>query len=321
MKSNQVKYGQLVQELANDYNKGRDSYPLSLGAAYELMLHDVRHQDSRQQSHGSPGMAFNTVGGSEMVSATNTQPNPRPDVTCHKCGKVGHFSNKCAEDKHANGTALCTVAQESDADGVEDDGFLVVSPVVGEDVNLALLGSMDDDSDGSYIDEFNFLNDGAVAEMQYKSFESELTKQHKAATGRAVPRWWILLDSQSTVNVFCNRKLLKNIRKAPTTCRISCNAGTVIVTMIGDLPGYPDPVWYHSGGIANILSLYQVAQHCRVQYDSGEDGAAFHVTKPDGSIRDFKPSVSGLHYCNVREHETVLINTVDDKKSNYTVRA
>jgi NOL1/NOP2/fmu family ribosome biogenesis protein len=45
-KSNQAKYGRLVQELANDYNKGRDSYSESLNAAYELMLHDVRDQDS-----------------------------------------------------------------------------------------------------------------------------------------------------------------------------------------------------------------------------------------------------------------------------------
>lgn len=40
--SNQQRYGRLVQELANDYKKGRDMYPKSLTDAYELMLHDVR---------------------------------------------------------------------------------------------------------------------------------------------------------------------------------------------------------------------------------------------------------------------------------------
>jgi hypothetical protein len=97
-KSDQVRYGRLSQELANDFNKGRDVYPESPSSAYELMLHDVRDQDSRLQSHGSAGVAFNTVGGTG-VPATNTQPNPRPDITCHKCGKVSHFAGKCAEVK------------------------------------------------------------------------------------------------------------------------------------------------------------------------------------------------------------------------------
>jgi hypothetical protein len=45
MKSNQGRYGRLVQELANDFNMGRDSYPDTLTTAYELILHDVHDQD------------------------------------------------------------------------------------------------------------------------------------------------------------------------------------------------------------------------------------------------------------------------------------
>jgi hypothetical protein len=91
--------------------------------------------------------------------------------------------------------------------------------------------------------------------------------------------------------------------------------------LIGDLPGYPTPVWYHPKGIANILSLKRVSQHCRVQYDSEENAASFHVTKPDGTVLDFKPSISGLHYCDSRVYGTSLINTVAEKKSQYTRRA
>jgi hypothetical protein len=315
-----------VQELANDFNKGRDSYPDSLTEAYELMLHDVRDQDARQPSHENPGMAFNTVGGGETsVSGTDTQLNPRPDdVTCHKCGKLGHFSNKCAEVTHASGATLCTVAEES---GEEDGGEDIpadqpptedadddanedaVDGGDGVDVNVAILGSEDVDDDS--VKGFSFLNDGGIA----KSFE-----QHKASIGQGMPKSWILLDNQSTVDVFCSKSLLKNIREAPNICKISCNAGVVNVKMIGDLRGYPAPVWYHPGGIANILSLHWVSQYCRVQYDSKEDQAAFQVTKTDGSIRNFKPSVAGLHYCDTKKNETLLVNTVADKKSKYTVR-
>jgi len=293
MKSNQAQYGRLLQELANDYNKGHDSYPTTLTAAYELMLHDVRDQDSKPQAHGNGGLAFNTIGTS--VPASNTQANPRPDITCNRCGKTGHFGNKCEEITHATGTTLTTQAT-SGAD-------------VTGDVAMTILGGHLDDEEG-----FQFLNHG-------KLDDGALLSQHKKATGQTVPRTWILLDNQSTVDVFYEESLLRNIREAPTACRISCNAGVVTTNRIGDLPGYPRPVWYHPDGIANILSLKRVSEHCRVQYDSASDGGAFRVTKPDGTTREFKPSLSGLHYCDTAEHETVLVNTVAQKKEKYTERA
>jgi hypothetical protein len=341
MKSNQVKYGRLVQELANDYNKGRDSYPETLTGAYEMMLHDVRDQDSQPQPHGSGGMAFGTVD-EQSRPGSNTQPNPRPDVTCFKCGRAGHFSNRCQETEHVNGTALvvtetalCNVAGDDEAPSDEEAADEEDASDGGDDdieeVNLATLGDESDASDSTHTRtvgfsflhfgvivespepcELNFLNDGVVAE----SYE-----QHGINNGRAVPTTWILLDNQSTVDVFCNENLLEDIREAPIPCRISCNAGVVEVNMIGDLPGYPAPVWFHPNGIANILSLHRVAQYCRVQYDSGEYRAAFHVTKSDGSIRDFVPALTGLHYCETAQHESVLVNTVAEKKSHYTVRA
>jgi hypothetical protein len=58
VRSNQAKYGPLLQELANDFNKGRDSYPDTLTAAYELMLHDVRDQDSMLPTQVSIGPIY-----------------------------------------------------------------------------------------------------------------------------------------------------------------------------------------------------------------------------------------------------------------------
>ena len=49
---------------------------------------------------------------------------------------------------------------------------------------------------------------------------------------------------------------------------LHCNAGTVLVTMKGDLRGY-GTVWYHPNGISNILSLNNVHKKYRVTFDSG----------------------------------------------------
>jgi len=54
----------------------------------------------------------------------------------------------------------------------------------------------------------------------------------------AIPKSWILLDSQSTVDVFSNPRLLENIHDAKQVLTLHCNAGKAIVTKKGDLKGY-----------------------------------------------------------------------------------
>ena len=77
----------------------------------------------------------------------------------------------------------------------------------------------------------------------------------------------------------------------------------------GDLPGY-GKVWFHPGGIANILSLSKVAEKYRVSYDSTR-GKKFLVLLPRGKIRYFTQCERGLFYSDMAVGETVLVNTVD----------
>jgi len=137
----------------------------------------------------------------------------------------------------------------------------------------------------------------------------------------SIPSSWILLDSQSTVAVFCNSKMLTNLREAKCHLTLHCNAGTVQVTMKGDLRGY-GTVWYHPNGIANILSLNNVRKKYHVTFDSGnteEQGLVVH--KDDGSKRIFRPSKKGIYYSDVASDVgAIMVNPVDSVKYKYSVR-
>jgi hypothetical protein len=136
--------------------------------------------------------------------------------------------------------------------------------------------------------------------------------------GTPISRNWILLDNQSTVDVFCNSGLLQNTRKVNKTMNIKCNAGVTRTSWVGDLPDYGQ-VWYNKAGIANILSLSKVEDKYRITYDSADE-KQFIVHKDDGEKRCLKKA-NGLFYLNARETSgTVLVNTVEDNKSRYTNR-
>jgi hypothetical protein len=78
---------------------------------------------------------------------------------------------------------------------------------------------------------------------------------------------WILLDSQSTISVFCNEAMLSNIRPSSHTLRALTNGGFQDSTMVGDFPNL-GPVWYNKDSIANILSLADVRRVCRITMDT-----------------------------------------------------
>ena len=134
-----------------------------------------------------------------------------------------------------------------------------------------------------------------------------------------IPKDWVLLDNESTVDMFCNGGLLENIRESEVAMHVHCNAGKRIVKEVGDLKGY-GTVWYDRFAIANILSLKNLIARFHVSYDSSS-GSGFVVTKPDGSSFAFKMSEHGLHYLDMKVHKsgTVLVNTVEGNRSSYSI--
>jgi hypothetical protein len=121
-----------------------------------------------------------------------------------------------------------------------------------------------------------------------------------------------------------NPKLVKNIRQVEGNMQLATQAGSTTTNWMADVPGYYRPVWFHPGGIANILSMVNMIARYQVTYDSheGKHPNQFCVYKGDGTIRRFLQSKCGLYYLDTAttENHTVLVTTVEENKSKYTNR-
>ncbi len=136
-----------------------------------------------------------------------------------------------------------------------------------------------------------------------------------------LPYDWILLDNQSTVDVFCNKDVLRNVREHNDVMAIHCNAGVTKTKWVCELAGY-GMVWYNPNGIANILALARVKERgYRVTFDSS-DGNAFHLRKPDGTIRVFNELTKGLYYLDTKadQIQVTRVNTAEDNGTKYSQR-
>jgi hypothetical protein len=284
MGADKRRFGTLLVEMGNEFLKYGESnaYPQTVTQAYSWLL---RYQKDR---HGNPRhinnneVAFTHIGDKNDAGVALTTRN-LANITCHNCDEKGHYkSDRPHPPRNKTADQLLT-------DGVEhgefdlESGYMFINDAISRNgVGIALNVNDDENKNGR------------------------------------IPDTWILLDNQSTGDVFHNAKLLQNICTTNGYMDIHCNAGVTSTNMVGKLRGY-GTVWYHPNGIANILSLKHVKEKYLVTYNS-RDKNAFVVHKDDGTTRTFKQSERRLFYMDTAKTGTLLVNTVAQNKASYTNR-
>jgi hypothetical protein len=131
-----------------------------------------------------------------------------------------------------------------------------------------------------------------------KEFKPRIAKLFKQA-GLSVniyPREVILLDSQSTIDLFCNAALVRKTCKSTTSMRLKSNGGTMLVTRKATMPGYNKDVWFSTRAITNIIPLRNLIQQYRVAYDSDDMMFVVHREYQGKPNMEFCMHKCVLHY-------------------------
>ena len=89
MSSDPRRYKNLIVELDNDHSKGTDNYPVTLTAAYSLLV-NYRAQSFQSGHNASEN---DDASDDEVLFLSSGSFVP----TCHLCGKKGHIAPKCPE--------------------------------------------------------------------------------------------------------------------------------------------------------------------------------------------------------------------------------
>ena len=229
-------YDELILLPKNDYSKQQKNYPKTLTDMYRLMVAFDPTRPTPVSGGRNKGMKFGNVAVEPGTEGDGDHGGGGGTVRNIECWHCGGDHMKRDFPKRAEDNKI----KKNDGEDAEKKRV----EVMGGQLHAMFTSSGDEPSGTDFSelgeeDEFTwhqFHVKGRIAQ----DFEEHAPVVMHNDTGRVVPLTWLLLDSQSTVDLISNPKILLNIRKVriKDAIRVHCNSGVKVVDRVGDLPGY-----------------------------------------------------------------------------------
>jgi hypothetical protein len=108
------KYGKLKTALNNAYVAGQNNYPKTVESAVTMLSHYMNDKGVHMADEG------------KVQTALKRFMQKHKNVTCYRCGKKGHYTNKCpdgdSDDKSSTRSSLSNHSNNSRANRVVRSG-------------------------------------------------------------------------------------------------------------------------------------------------------------------------------------------------------
>jgi hypothetical protein len=247
-----MQHGNLKVDLQNDLTTVDNHYPKNRQQMLHLLdkysktvILKVTQSEgaSFAQKGGRGGGRSNTGNGKGHDSSTYDK-NYWKDKECYKCHKMGHPATHCSKKSNSNddddSSAAATV---NSVKKLQKDITSMRKAFTMVNTQLEKLKEAESDiSESEGEDEASYFQmDVALQFAQIeKEFEPRIATLFKQAGSKIKLdlQEIILLDSQSTMDLFCNAALVSKTSKSKSSMRLKINGGTMVVSRKETLLGY-----------------------------------------------------------------------------------
>ena len=320
------KYGSLIKDLSDQYSLGNNQYPTSVTEAAQVLgnrkFDQTFYDNKKKKKDGNK----QSKQGNEQPSTSTDEQQPlemtfaQMEGNCYCCGKKGHLSSSCRykskpksewyinktkEAKQIN-LAMAASAEASAAAAASTTGSVVDAGSVAGSVAQESTGATGATPTPSFM--FAMLGMPLVPSLVQPAVAPISMKDE------------LLLDSASSVHLFCNKKMVQDVSTTDQALALGTNAGTAVVDQQATLAGYKSKVWFNSESITNVLSLGILCREYPVSFSNEEK--AFTITTPNavhkfvlGDDNLFKLQKQPTH-----NQGLVLVETVAENSKFYTKR-
>jgi len=321
------KYGSLQSALTNRTSLGHDEFPSDLTAAFHVLEQrrwdaDWKTKKEAKGKHKKPKDTSKQRNENDEEQVPQELTFAQMEARCYCCGVKGHKSPNCPrknkipkeewavnkmqnkavqqymQNRRTPSSSLSVITEDGSVDNSESDDTARTPVTKGTTM------SQRSQEHETSIDWMGVQ----LAHEQGVTF-SQAKMEHM--------REWLLLDSQSTIDSFCNKDFVKDIRRAKTPMQLATNAGTTTLKWKADANSWGE-VWFDENSMTNIFSLANMEDRYRVTYDSAVE-SAFVVHTEKGPIK-FHRGPEGLYYLKMTPKAKQFLETITENKSFCTPR-